>query len=75
MGGYVTEYSGTMKVHILGFNVLYFDGSVKWWNNTNDVLVNNCTNGPGGSGEGDTGWYGNNTPMSSNTFWNVVSQK
>jgi len=64
--GYKTAYSGTMNVHILGFNVLYFDDSVKWWNNNNDILVNACDSGS---------WTGNSVSLSDNTFWDVVKQK
>jgi prepilin-type processing-associated H-X9-DG protein len=33
-------YNHYMNGQILGFNVLYFDGSVQWWSNNNNVLVN-----------------------------------
>jgi prepilin-type processing-associated H-X9-DG protein len=49
----------------LGFNVLYFDGSVKWWSNSGNVMVNACN---------DT--YGGNSCVSSNNkFWTMVQQK
>ena len=54
------------NLQILGFNILYFDGSVKWWGNNNNVLVN----------QGDvTGGQGNIRAGYTNTFWTAVKQK
>jgi prepilin-type N-terminal cleavage/methylation domain-containing protein/prepilin-type processing-associated H-X9-DG protein len=51
---------------ILGFNILYFDGSVRWWSNSNNALVNNgdTTNGTGNERAGYTG-----------TFWTALKAK
>jgi prepilin-type N-terminal cleavage/methylation domain-containing protein/prepilin-type processing-associated H-X9-DG protein len=49
---------------VLGFNVLYFDGSVKWWTNgSNNNLVN----------YGDLS-FGNIDSQSTNNFWTAVKQ-
>jgi prepilin-type N-terminal cleavage/methylation domain-containing protein/prepilin-type processing-associated H-X9-DG protein len=53
-----------VKGQILGFNVLYFDGSVQWWNNT----------GPNGGNlfsAGDPSW-GNVLSFTTNLFWVAV---
>jgi prepilin-type processing-associated H-X9-DG protein len=54
------------NLQILGFNILYFDGSVRWWQNNNNVLVNqgDVTNGEGNIRAGYT-----------NTFWTAVKAK
>jgi prepilin-type processing-associated H-X9-DG protein len=61
------NYPGT----VLGFNVLYFDGSVKWWSNTSNYLVNAVFNastyqGPYNNGNADT--------RSNDLFWALVQQ-
>lgn len=46
---------------LLGFNVLFFDGSVRWKNNTNNVLSNAGNN-----------YSGNMIRGATNTFWTLV---
>jgi prepilin-type processing-associated H-X9-DG protein len=58
-----TVYSHYINGSILGFNVLYFDGSVKWWNNINNVLVN----------QGDA-HAGNDYSGPVDNFWQAVQQ-
>jgi prepilin-type N-terminal cleavage/methylation domain-containing protein/prepilin-type processing-associated H-X9-DG protein len=62
-------YNHYINGQIRGFNVLYFDGSVKWWNNTNNVLTNNNVCDPYAGNE--TGVYNQTT----NTFWTAVQLK
>jgi prepilin-type N-terminal cleavage/methylation domain-containing protein/prepilin-type processing-associated H-X9-DG protein len=57
---------------ILGFNVLYFDGSVKWWKNTNNVLYN--AGDPWVPG-GETGNGNTEGSISTNAFWHLVQQQ
>jgi prepilin-type processing-associated H-X9-DG protein len=46
---------------LLGCNVLYFDGSVQWWSNNNNILLNTgCPT------------YGNTKSLGTNTFWTLV---
>jgi prepilin-type N-terminal cleavage/methylation domain-containing protein/prepilin-type processing-associated H-X9-DG protein len=63
--------------HILGFNVLYFDGSVKWWNNTSNVLVNATYNPFYDEWNGNTnkGYSLEPDGTGGPNFWFLVKQK
>jgi prepilin-type N-terminal cleavage/methylation domain-containing protein/prepilin-type processing-associated H-X9-DG protein len=58
---------------ILGFNVLYFDGSVKWWKNTQGS--SSSSNGYLWDATGGSQTWGNCSIYGNDPFWPLVQQK
>lgn len=61
IGSYNHRWNGG-NGQVLGFNVLYFDGSVKWFQNSRNYLINSAPT------------YGDCCSVSTNTFWVLVEQ-
>jgi prepilin-type processing-associated H-X9-DG protein len=65
---YLSGLNHVWHGQVLGFNVLYFDGSVKWWTNNKGIVESDNPNGLLGDASSSNGW------IVAPNFWMAVQQ-